>query len=274
MKSILKLGVTLLLLLSACGSSQAGTGSSGIRIVPVKSTPEPDAVNLRIIFPKDYENKKKQPINSQLRLEGFPLGTMSSFDRAQEIFNDPEGQAVHVFIDDHPYIAFNQSFEDSFDENRRYFDKIISFKFPFTISRGQHIIRVFPVRSYNESLKGRGCFDASVFYFQDRRRTNDFNVNLNGPYLTYNEPQGNFPAEKFNPLLLDFYITNCQLSADGYKVRVSIDGKLYGNLTEWIPYYIYGLATGDHRIHLELIDKDNRQVPGLFNSTERKISIE
>ncbi len=273
MKSILKLGVTLLLCLSACCSSQVEARSSGVYIVPVKSTPEPDAVNLSIIFPQNYKNKKKLPINSRLRLEGFPLGMMSPFDRAQEIFNNPDGQTVHVFIDDHPYIALNQSSKNNFNENRRYSDKIIGFKLPFIISPGEHIIRVFPVRSYNESLKNRGCFDASVFYVQDKRRTNNSNVDLKAPYLTYNEPQGSFPVEKSNPLLLDFYITNCQLSPDGYKVKISINREEYGNLTEWTPYYIYGLTKGDHRIHMELIDKDNRSVPGLFNSIERKISI-
>ena len=247
---------------------------SEVRIVSVQPTPEADTISLRLIFPRPYENKRRVPVNVQLRIEGFPLGTLTQNDRAKKIYNDPEGQAVHVIIDNEPYVIYNQSIEDSFDENREYYDKILSFHIPFVLKPGQHVIRCFPARSYGESLKGEGCFSSEFFYFQDRKKMDTIHVNLQKPYLTYNEPQGRYPAHKSNPMLLDFYLSNCQLSPDGYKVRLGIDSKVVRMLTQWVPYYLYGLGKGKHTIKLELIDKDNRVVPGFFNVVEREIEIE
>ena len=127
-----------------------------VRIVPVNPTPEANTITLKMVFPRPYENKRKTPVNVQLRVEGFPLGMKTQNDRAKEIYNDPDGQAIHVVIDNEPYLIYNQSVEDSFDENREYYDKILSFYIPFVLKPGQHVIRCFPARSYGESLKGDG----------------------------------------------------------------------------------------------------------------------
>lgn len=246
---------------------------SEFRIVPVKKTPESDTVILRIIFPKEYENKRKQPFKSQVRVEGFPLGVKSEFDRKNELYNDPHGQTVRVVIDNRPYLAFDQSFEDSFDENRIFFDKIVAFDLPYKLSAGQHVMRTYPARSFGESLKGTGCFDTRIFYVNDKSRTSDYDFQIDAPYLTYNEPQGKFPDSQ-EPILLDFYISNCELSKDGYKVRLSINGEVKRLLTEWKPYYLYGLKPGTHKVRLELLDKSNKVVEGAFNDTKREITIE
>ncbi|MBF5060163.1 hypothetical protein [Candidatus Neptunochlamydia vexilliferae] len=249
-------------------------GVDNVRVVPVAPSPEPNTVVTRIIFPRPHENKRKAPINVQLRVEGFPLGVITQNDRAKEIYNDPEGQAIHVVIDNEPYLIYNQSFEDSFDENREYYDKIVSFHIPFNLRPGQHVIRAFPARSYGESLKGRGPFTSEVFYFQDRKKSDTMNVDLKGPYLTYNEPQGRYPASQSNPILLDFLLSNCDLSSDGYKVRLTVDEQEIQLLTDYVPYYLYGLSPGKHTIKLELLDKNGALVPGFFNVTEREITID
>ena len=89
-----------------------------LRVVEVPSSPESNTIVLRLIFPRPFENKRKNPVNVQMRVEGFPLGTMTQNDRANQIFNDPDGQSIHVVIDNEPYLAFHQAVEDSFDENR------------------------------------------------------------------------------------------------------------------------------------------------------------
>ena len=249
-------------------------GVQDVYVVPIEPTPEANTIVTKIIFPRPYENKRKTPINVQLRIEGFPLGVMTQNDRAREIYNDPEGQAIHVIIDNKPYLIYNQSFEDSFDENREYYDKILSFHIPFTISAGQHVIRSFPARSYGESLKGSGPFAAEIFYYQDRKKSDSMNIDLQKPYLTYNEPQGRFPQSKSNPILLDFLLSNCDLSSDGYKVRLTVDKKVIQTLTDYVPYYLYGLSPGKHTVKLELLDNKDKLVPGFFNVTEREIEID
>lgn len=249
-------------------------GIEEVRVVPVSPTPESNTVTTKIVFPRPYENKRKTPVNVQLRVEGFPLGVVTQNDRAKEIYNDPDGQAIHVIIDNEPYLIYNQSFEDSFDENREFYDKIVSFHIPFTLKPGMHVIRAFPARSYGESLKGNGPFSAEIFYYQDRKKTDSLNINLQKPYLTYNEPQGRYPSGKGDPILLDFLLSNCELSRDGYKVRLTVDGKVIELLSSYTPYFLYGLSPGKHTVKLELLDKNNHLVPGFFNVTEREIEID
>jgi hypothetical protein len=244
-----------------------------VRVVPVDPTPEPNEVKLRIQFPKPDELKSSQPIKGQVKLEGFPLGVDSDFPRKKEIFNAREGQSVHVFIDNQPYFSVNEALINALEDFEQYYDQTVMMEIPFTLQPGMHVMRVFPVRSFNESLKGDNCYDMHVFYY--RIIKDNPQMIVDGPYLTYNEPQGEFTYDKKNPkpILLDFYITNCVLSKDGYKVRLTIDDSNQRTLTSWQPYYIYGLKRGTHRIRLELLDEKNRRVPGLFNDVERSISV-
>ena len=253
------------------GAVKLSHDDSEARVVPIEETPQPKTVVVRIVFPKEQKNYNKLPIHSQIRLEGFSLGTISPFERSKTLREDPKGQTLRVIIDNDPYIAYDQSVEDSFDENREYYDKILSFELPGHISPGEHIIRAFPARSFGESLKLEGSFNASTFYYRDSSKKKTLDVDLNKPYLTYNEPQGEFSSDQ--PILLDFYINNCQLSKDGYRVRFSVDGKVVRLLTDWTPYLIYGLPKGNHTIRLVLIDKDNKAVPGMFNNIQRTITV-
>ncbi|MGL5264175.1 MAG: hypothetical protein ACRDAI_06355 [Candidatus Rhabdochlamydia sp.] len=252
--------------------------ASSIRIVPVSSTPEPDHVNVKIIYPSEKELCRSEN-RGQIRVEGFALGVDSEFPRKKEIFNDTEGQTLHMIIDNQPYFTITESNMEAWrgiDENS---NEIALFDIPFALRSGMHIMRVFPARSFKESLKDPGCFAVRTFYYQNQEQR--FSVDLCKPYLTYNEPQGNYFQNSCNqhgcnpsPILLDFYITNCQLSKDGYKVSVEIDHHIKEILTSWQPYYIYGLKRGTHHIRLQLLDSNNKLVPGIFNNVERKFSIQ
>ncbi len=268
-----KLFLLTLLCIGGVSKVVAGEGSD-IRVVPMRRAQESNTAALKLIFPQQYENKKKTPVNVQLRVEGFPLGIKTPGEHSSKFINSTDGQSIHVVIDNHPYIAYNQSFEDSFDENREFYDKILSFPIPFTLDRGQHVIRCFPAFSYGESLKGKGCFQSRVFYYQDQAKSKAINFDPDKPFLTYNEPQGHYSVKKTGPVLLDFYITNCQLSEDGYKVRFSVNNHIIQELTEWVPYAIYGLKKGTHKIKLELLDSNGKNVPGYFNITERQIFLD
>ena len=108
----------------------ANEKSSSIYVAPVQPTPESNQVYLRIVFPREGAMARSLPISSQLRLEGYSLSTYSQFDRAKRIYNNPEGQSIQIIIDNEPHFSLYVSFEDSFDENRNFLDKIISFEIP------------------------------------------------------------------------------------------------------------------------------------------------
>ncbi len=244
-----------------------------IQVVPVDPSPDPDHVETKIIYPKADELKKSTPIKGQIRVEGFSLGTDTEMPRKKEIWNDEEGQSLHIFIDNQPYFSVNEALIDALDDTEDFYDQTAEFEIPFKLQPGMHVIRTFPVRSYNESVKSNSAFAATIFYYQDKKDSPG--VDLSQPYLTYNEPQGEYEFDKSKqlPILLDFYITNCELSRDGFKVRLTIDNEPTRTLTSWQPYYIYGLNKGMHRIRLELLNPQNNVVPGLFNDVTRTITI-
>lgn len=243
---------------------------SSIRTMPVARTPESNTIVLRIAVPKEG-----QVVGSsawvQFRIDGYALGAASSFERASEIVKTDMGQTVHVVIDNHPYFPINEPAIDPFDESGYYYDTSYKFEIPFHLNSGMHTIRMFPARSFGESLKGENTFAALSFYVG--KEQNNPGMDLSQPYLTYNEPSNWMPLTSDKPILLDFYISNAELSPDGYKVRLTIDGKVNQTLTSWQPYYIYGLKKGRHTIRLEFLDSENKLVPGLFNDVKQTITV-
>lgn len=239
------------------GVSVEGQRNGDLRVVPVDPIPEPDEVRTLVVFPKEGETINESVPNLQFRLEGYALGTPSDFPRQREIRDRGQGQTLQILIDDKAPIEINDALYDTSDREEIDYDQTIRIKCPYKLSSGLHIIRVYPQRSFDESLKGDGTFTSSYFYVNKGKGTPD----LSRPYLTYNMPRGEYTAGK--PILLDFLISNTQLSKDGYKVRLTID-KNKRILTQWIPYYIYGLGKGTHTIKLELLDPNDRVLSGLF----------
>jgi len=243
-----------------------------VRIVPVRPTPEPNNVELTITFPKKDQVVSGYGLKVQAQLQGFNVGTNSDFDRAKEIYNDPMGQSLLIFVDDHEPIEIYKSFVDSLDSNNLFYNWTLTAQIPYRLSEGFHVIRAFPARSFGEGLKGPGCFAVRRFYIGERK--DNLDVDLCGPYLTYNEPLASLRYCSCKPILLDFYLSNIQLSQDGYKVRVTIDGDITRVLTQWVPYYIYGIPSGSHTVQLELINEKNEVAPGIFNKVTRTIQVD
>lgn len=245
-----------------------GARAGDVRVVPVDSTPEPDQVITRIAFPANGEVKESNPVTVQIRLEGYPLGVHSDFPRAKELRDRREGQSLWILVDDNHTIEINEAVDDTGDSDEIDFDQTIETVIPYKLAPGPHVLRVLPLRSYDECLKGDKVFAASVFYVGTKEGRS---IDLKQPYLTYNEPMGEF--KKDQPILLDFSISNIQLSKDGYKVRLIIDGTDKRLLTTWSPYYIYGLTPGSHTVELQLLSPSNTVLPGLFNDTKATIRV-
>lgn len=251
----------------------SNNGDTKVQVVAVAPSVEPNEVDLRIVLPEPNQVLQEKPIWIQLLIEGYNLGTDTQLPRKEEIANSRIGQSVHVVIDNKPYFAQTESQIEPFDKEGTYFRDQYKFQVPFDLGEGEHTIRVFLCRSYGESLKGKNCFDSSIFYYKKKSATKG-SIKLQAPYLTYNEPTNNFRYKENQPVLLDFYVSNCEVSADGYKVQLTIDGKDQRILTEWSPYYIYGLPKGVHKIVLELLDKNNHLVQGNSTIVEGTFRIE
>jgi len=242
-----------------------------VQVVPISPTVQSENVRVYIVYPKEKEMETNQDVWVQLRLRGYPLGNITNTERAKEIANSQLGQSIHVIVDNNTYFARTGPSLAPYDEEGNYYEAMYRFKIPYPLSQGNHFLRVFPARSYGESLKEENCFAATTFYVQNKR--NNEKMDLSSPYVTYNEPSGFLKLYQNNPVLLDFYLSNCVLSEDGYKVRITIDNTIKRILTKWVPYYIYGLKKGKHTLKLELVDKDLELVDGFFNDTTRTFNI-
>jgi len=267
MKAVLFLA---LLSTTLFGADIEGKNGGAVRVVPMDRTPEPDAVQVHIAFPKEDDVLDSNPVTVQIRLEGYPIGYDSGtfFPRAKEVRDAGKGQTVRILVDDKPYIQIDEAIDDTADSEEVDFDQTLSTRLPYSLKSGVHVLRIFPVRSFGECLKGDKVFEAVSFYM-DKESGKKFD--LSRPYLTYNEPQGEF--NKKQPVLLDFFVSNTQLSKDGYRVRLTIDGSDKRILSQWTPYYIYGLSSGRHTIKLELLDPQGRVLAPLFNDTEKTILV-
>lgn len=244
--------------------------TSTLQVIPVPPSVEGNTVVLRLALPENRE-MVSTPVEVQFRIDGFALGVATQFERADEIQDSDLGQTVHVIIDNHPYIAVNEPAITPYGESTNYYNTSYRMQIPFHLKSGEHIIRMFPARSYGESLKGDQTFVASQFFVGNYRET--MKVNLNKPYLTYNEPSPNVSYDLGVPILLDFYISNAELSPDGYKVRLTINDKYTKIIDSWQPYYIFGLKKGLHDVRLELLDQRDKKVPGDFNDVTEKIRV-
>ena len=248
-----------------------GENNDEIRVQPVSRTPEADTIAVVVSVPKSGTVLKGNRVWIQTRVDGFPLGTDSQFDRRDELVNTKMGQTLHVVVDNEPYFPINEPALDPFNEEGYYYDTNYKFQIPQKLEDGEHTVRVFPARSFGESLKGERTFFVTTFYVNSKSEPKKYD--LSKPYLTYNEPSDRIAFVENKPVLLDFYISNCELSSDGYKVRLTIDGKVIRNLTSWQPYYIYGLKKGRHTVLLELLDPTDKLVKGPFSKAERTITV-
>ena len=263
MKKIIPL-LTILLFASQLIAKQA------IQVVAVEPSQQPDYVKLTIALPK-VGKVEKNPVWIQTRLRGYTLGNVSPLPRRNEIATAAEVQSLHIVVDDMPYFVFDGLSIDPLQEKGDYDEALYKFKIPFRLSPGLHVLRIFPSRSFGEGLNRKGNFVSSYFYVDQKKGSASF---LQDPYLTYNEPTGIIKAKGTKPLLLDFYVHNCELSKDGYKVEVNIDDSFKQELVRETPYYIYGLRLGHHRIRLRLLDQNSEYVKGPFNDVLRTIKIE
>jgi hypothetical protein len=243
-----------------------------VRVVPVEPTPEPNNVSLILVYPKCGELKESGKVDFQFRLDGLSIGTDTEYrTRARELRYDPNSQSIRILVDNSLCIEMNEALIDALDNNAVYLTQRITGKLNCPLSDGEHILQAFPVRSYDESIKGAESYVASVFYINNKDKK--LNVDLNKPYITYNQPYGTFTYHKDRPILLDFLVKNCELSSDGYKIRFSIDGKVERLITLWIPYYIYSLPQGTHTIRLELLDPFDNPVQNGFADVSRTIEV-
>ncbi|NGF57643.1 hypothetical protein G5B35_25965 [Parapusillimonas sp. SGNA-6] len=168
--------------------------------------------------------------------------------------NSHDGQHIHFILDNTPYAALYKP------------------EHSVTVPvNSEHYLLSFLSRSFHESIK---TAEASKLI--------RFKVNADGkveelpaptePSLFYSRPKGDYKGEETKTLLLDFFLANTTLAADGNKVKADINGQEFV-LDQWVPYEILNLPLGENTVKLTLVDKDGNALTGDNVSIERKINL-
>ncbi|HJL14778.1 MAG TPA: hypothetical protein RMH99_03930 [Sandaracinaceae bacterium LLY-WYZ-13_1] len=224
---------------------------SPVRVVAGEREPiEGDAPSVQILRPRDGQTIRGD-VSLRLRVRNWELA-------------EAPGRHVHVIVDNEPYIAV-RDVSSPIDLNA-----LAQEHLGHELEEGTHVVRVFPSRDHHESVKADGAFDMAVFHVGSE--SEGFELDADAPMLTYSRPKGcNVAGER---ILLDFYLSNVELSEDGPRVRYNIDGALTGDITSWVPHWIENLpAMPRHTLQLQLVDAEGEPIEGPFNDTTRTISV-
>lgn len=208
-----------------------------------EALPEGPAASVKILAPRRDQVIKRGPVKVRLQVKNWNTAA--------------GGPHVHVILDNEEYRRIDDPAQpvDLGD-----------------LPAGEHWLRVFPSRATHESVKTPGAF-AAVRFFVGARPAEAAAVPSPNPTLTYSRPKGRYEGDAMNRVLLDFYLTDVELSPTGNKVHYWIDGANEGDITAWVPHWIEHLSEGTHRITLELRDAQGAPIAGPFNRTEREITL-
>lgn len=176
--------------------------------------------------------------------------------------NSAQGQHIHFILDNQPYKALYEP------------------KNEVTLAKGtEHYLMAFLSRSYHESVKSPGAALVYHFRINDAGKAEKMDEPKT-PMVFYSRPKGDYLSKDTANVLLDYYVWNCDLAADGYKVAATMLSEKGGmtdttkfTLDKWEPKFINNLPLGKNKVMLNLIDKDGKQVEGPCTSVAREFNL-
>lgn len=196
--------------------------------------------------------------NMEFAVEGYALAEQTEPKSATPLANSGMGQHIHLIVDNSPYEAHYTNTSVSTTK---------------LAEPGRHVILAFLSRSYHESVKNMDSPQSFVLEQRHIGEGESEEVDLSAPHMFYSRPKGTYKGADTEHLLLDFFLVNTELAADGNKVRATINGTEFF-IEEWAPHVIEGLPKGKVTVQLELIDADGNAVPGPYNNVTRTVTLE
>ncbi|MGB3618085.1 MAG: phosphopeptide-binding protein [Catalinimonas sp.] len=230
----------------------ADSASAGVTLTQADDIPELQEAMLELNEPAESEVPTGD-VAFNFEVKNFELKQQSPEAADLGLANSAEGQHIHFILNNGPYKAL---YDPAHVEN---------------MTEGYHVVLAFLSRSYHCSVKNPAAFVVRDFVVGDAGDVE--RADLTAPHMFYSRPKGEYTGEGAQKVLLDFYLVNADLSADGHKIRVSANGEELETLTEWSPYYLEGLPMGENTVKLEFIDADGNLVDSPFNPVERTFTL-
>lgn len=192
-------------------------------------------------------------------VKNYELKAQTADNANKMCSNSAQGQHIHFILDDMPYKALYEPGNEITLANN-----------------SEHYLLAFLSRSYHESVKSPGA--AVVYHFKVDEKGNLKKLDdPKTPMVFYSRPKGDYFGNDTANILLDFYIWNCTLAADGYKVKADItpaaNAATSVTLDKWAPKFVQNLGMGKSKIALSLLDKDGKQVEGPHTTGSREFNL-
>ena len=224
--------------------------SNSIRLTKVEGSPQYETSKLYLnnVVKSSDDTLVTNNYFFDYDVENYELGVQTIEEFDYTLANSQKGQHIHVIVNNGPYSAKYQSnFEQKLDSDN-------------------NVILAFLSRSYHESVKNTNSYSLTQVGVGER-------IDTSKELLFYSRPKGNYKGKDTEKVLLDFFIVNTNLSADGNRVKATIMDKEF-IIDEWAPYYIEGLPNGEIYIKLELQDSNGDLIESPFNTSERRFTLE
>lgn len=248
------------LLLVGCQSGDTSSTNADTPAAQTTTPPNPDGkkyrltpVNSKVEFPNaKLEYQYFSNGKFQFHVTDYPLKAQTPDAGELMCANSATGQHIHVIFDDAPYSA---QYTSAFD---------------FAKEDGRYYMMAFLGKSYHESIKTPDAYVAQRVSIRDNsiyaRST------IKDPVLFYSRPKGTYVGKDAEKVMLDFYLLNCDLEGQAYKVLADINGEQHV-ISKWESYFIEGLPYGENTIKLTLIFNSGEIVPTKLNPVTRTFTL-
>lgn len=232
----------------------AAVSQNEITIVPAPpSVDYPDAI-LQMTAPAEGSRLSgEDSAEFAYEVTNFELAAPTPDADEKQIAKSPQGQHIHLILNNEPYHAIYEP------------------PFKLDLEDGHYVALSFLSRSYHESVKTPDAYKLSQFTVGEGEEEE---VDLSAPMLFYSRPKGTYTGEDTERLLFDFYLVNTDISSTGNQVKVTVNSDTTFMVDQWEPYILEGLPMGENSVKIELVDSEGNLIDSPFNSEERTFTLE
>lgn len=242
-------------------TTTTSTPRAAVAITKVGASPEFPEAKLSMAAPSAQKvGTDSVKLTFNFTVKGYDLKNQTADNTGKGCNNSDKGQHIHFIMDNAPYKALYEP------------------KNEVTLANNtEHYLISFLSRSYHESLKNKDA--AVVLHFKIDEKGNYKKLDdPKTPMLFYSRPKGDYIGKDTANVLLDFYVMNTILGADGYKVKAQVMNETLGTdntftIGTWESNFIQNLGSGKCKVMLTLLDKDGKAVEGPQASATREFNM-